>query len=230
MSHRLFIPVHTLCIQYPPLQAGSWPRCESGWCFGMREFCGENERAGGSMYWQKAGSSPGSGKELLQNKLPVFELRRKKAPHEPNKNMQFTAFIDRPDSVWMLEPLKHRLSYLEHSIVIQIKRIIWINNSKVATWSSTKTGLAAAWICLWDVPSHLLWELCGKPLHSKHPWGREHWFALFKTEISGTSWKEREAPSPGDSWDLLKSEQETGRLLEVQSQFCRGWVKFPIAG
>lgn len=40
------------------------------------------------------------------------------------KNIQFTAFIDRPDSVWMLKPQKHRLSYLKHSTVIQIKRII----------------------------------------------------------------------------------------------------------
>lgn len=38
------------------------------------------------------------------------------------------------------------LSYMKDSMVIQIKRIIWINNSKVAARSSTKARLAAAWI------------------------------------------------------------------------------------
>lgn len=74
-------------------------RGESSWCFETREFCEENECAGGTVYRQKADFSSGSGEELPHNKLPLFELRRKEASREPNKNIQFTAFIDRPDSV-----------------------------------------------------------------------------------------------------------------------------------
>lgn len=94
--------VYLLPAPYKQFPDRAWS-CESSWYFETREFCGENERASGAAFWQKAGPCGSAGEKLLHNELPLLELGRRKASREPNKNIQFTAFIDKPDSVWTLK-------------------------------------------------------------------------------------------------------------------------------